>query len=352
LGAVDGDPDLAFGDVRGVDAGTDGRIYVLDYLASEIRAFDSMGVFLHKVASKGEGPGELGGANGMILVGDTILWVQDHSKWMMIGLDPEGEELARVPMHVLSYGYVWEGTVDNQGRIWKSDSHFDQEDAYEPREGLNEVTVHLFLKSLDTSTNAVDSVYLGDDIGRQYVQNVGNGRWHLGIPFNPNRMTTVDPDGGFWQVHTAAYRVARLDEVGDTTLVLEVDVDPLPVEPSERAAHIDRIGERGPRFQRTAEELAELIPETKPLIQRLIVDDEGRLWVERTGREGDKPLYDIFDRHGDFQGSVELGFKPDQFRPIRIRHGYIYAVVLDDLDVPSIVRAEMPEMIGHQDGGY
>ncbi len=352
LGAVDGDPDLAFGDVRGVDAGRDGRIYVLDYLASEIRAFDSSGVFLHKVASKGDGPGELGGANGMILVGDTILWVQDHSKWMMIGLDPEGEELARVPMHVLSYGYVWEGTVDNAGRIWKPDYYSDEEETNVRREGLKEVSARLYLKSLDPVTNTIDSVYLGDYSGRVVDSQVGRGWLHSGIPFDPELITTVDPDGGFWQVHNAAYRVARLNEAGDTTLVLEVSVDPIPVERSDRTAYIERSAERGPRFRHIAEEVAELMAETKPLIQRLIVDDEGRLWVERTEREGANPLYDIFDKHGGFQGSVELEFKPDQIRPIRIRHGRIYAVVLDELDVPSIVRTEIPELIGNQGIGY
>lgn len=273
-----GDPRELNADAR--EASTDGKIYVLDDLASEIRAFDASGAFLHTGASPGEGPGKISEAKGMILVGHTILWVQDHSKWMMIGLSPEGGELARVPMHVRAYSDIWSGTVDNAPRFWKPDSHMDQEGAYAPGQGLNEVTVRLYLKSMDPFTNAIDSVYLGDDTGHTFVQEVGHDRWHMRIPFHPNRMTTVDPDGGLWQVHTAAYRVARLSAVGDTTLVVEVDADPIPVERGERTAFIDQIGERGPRFRRTAEEVSEEIPETRPLIQRLIVDDEGRLWVE------------------------------------------------------------------------
>ena len=54
--------------------------------------------FLRTVATRGEGPGEISGANGMQLVGDTMLWVQDHGKWMMLGLSTAGDEIARVPV--------------------------------------------------------------------------------------------------------------------------------------------------------------------------------------------------------------------------------------------------------------
>jgi len=84
-----GDPRELNADAR--EASTDGKIYVLDDLASEIRAFDASGAFLHTGASPGEGPGKISEAKGMILVGHTILWVQDHSKWMMIGLSRKVE---------------------------------------------------------------------------------------------------------------------------------------------------------------------------------------------------------------------------------------------------------------------
>ena len=98
MGTGDGDLATVFGDVRGIEAGRYGTIYVLDYQASEVRAFDREGRFLHTVASKGEGPGELTEANGMILIGDTLLWIQDHAKWMMIGVDREGKEVARLTL--------------------------------------------------------------------------------------------------------------------------------------------------------------------------------------------------------------------------------------------------------------
>lgn len=351
LGVMDGDPNFVFGDVRGVDAGADGTIYVLDRLDSEIRAFDPSGRFLRTIASKGEGPGEITEANGMILAGDTILWIQDHAKWMMIGLSPDGNELVRAPMPSLHYGHVWDGTVDDAGRIWKPAYHSDLEDDQVRREGLDESSGPIYLKSLDPTTRAVDSVYVGDYSARQYLSQMGNGWWHIYFPFDPRRVTAVDPAGGFWQAHTAAYRVARLNEAGDTTLVLNVDAERIPLSAGERAEFIDRVGDVGPESRRIAEAVADLMLDTKPLIQKLIVDDKGRLWVERTVEEGANPLYDLFNRNGDFLGSVALSFTPNPNLPIRIRHGHIYAVVLDKLDVPSIVRARVPALIEGQEIG-
>jgi len=342
LGLMDGDPNYVFGDVRGIDAGADGTIYVLDGLASRIRVLDSAGKFLRTISSKGEGPGEITEANGMILAGDTILWLQDHGKWMMLGLSPEGEELARVPMPSLHFGHAWDGTVDDAGRIWKPAYHSDREGAEVRREGLDQSTGRIYLKSLDPSNGTVDSVYVGDYQARQYLSQEGSGWWHIYFPYDPQRETTVDPRGGFWQVHTAGYRVARLNEVGDTTLVIQVEADPIPLSSEERDEFIEGVGDRGPESRRVAEEVADLMLDTKPLIQRLIMDDRGRLWVERTLRAGAAPVYDIFSGNGEYQGSVALAFNPNQHLPIRIRNGFIYAVVLDELDVPSIVRARVP----------
>ncbi len=45
LGEIEGDPNFILGDVRGIEAGRDGTIYVLDYQASEVRAYDDEGRF-------------------------------------------------------------------------------------------------------------------------------------------------------------------------------------------------------------------------------------------------------------------------------------------------------------------
>ena len=347
LGTVEDDPNLSFGDVRGIDAGRDGTIYVLDYLASEVRAFDAEGRFLRLVASKGEGPGEISEANGMILVGDSILWIQDHGKWTMLGLTPEGEEVARVPMHVRSYSYMWNGTVDDDGRFWKPTSHTDEERTFPPDPGLAEGTGRAYWKVHDPAAATSDSVYMGESRYRTLISQNARGGWsYRGIPFEAGVVSTVDPAGGFWQAHTGEYRIARLDAVGDTTLVVTAEVAPTPVTEADRTAYMEEMLGYDPEARAALEEVVSLMPETKPVIARLSVDELGRLWVGRVVPEGETPLYDVFDANGTYLGSVKLGFQPNEYLPIRVRNGELYTLVLDDLDIPFVVRAPVPSALG------
>ena len=58
FGSLEGDdPNLLFGDIRGIQATADGTIYVLDFQATEVRAFDADGRYLRTNRPAGRGPG-------------------------------------------------------------------------------------------------------------------------------------------------------------------------------------------------------------------------------------------------------------------------------------------------------
>jgi len=341
IGTVEGsDPNFIFGDVRGIEAGRDGTIYVLDYQASEVRAFDAEGRFLRKVATRGEGPAEISEANGMVLVGDSVLWIQDHGKWMMLGVTTAGEELKRFPMPVLSYGYIWSGTVDNRGRVWKRQIHSDEERSYPPEEGLMESSFREYMVSFDPVADVKDSIYMGErSVRTRIARNNRGGHTYWGVPNDPSPITVVDPAGGLWRTNSLAYRVVRLDEQGDTVLVIASATPAPPVTARDRSEYVEGFVERNPDQRRLAEELASLMPDSMPVISRLTVDDEGRLWIGRTGHPDAPPQFDIFDRDGEYHGTVELAFRPSSYAPIWIRQNRVYAVVRDSLDVPFVVRS-------------
>ena len=61
---MEGDPNFILGDVRGIEMGSDGAIYVLDFQAAELRAFEPDGSFRHMVAREGDpNPGALPAQN-------------------------------------------------------------------------------------------------------------------------------------------------------------------------------------------------------------------------------------------------------------------------------------------------
>ena len=344
LGVMDGDPNFIFGDIRGIEAASDGTIYVLDYQAVEVRAYRADGQYLETIVRSGEGPGEIREANGIFLEADSLLWINDHGKMAIIGVTPQGEEIARFPFPVRRYGYIWDGVFDHQGRFWMGTSHSDEERTFPPETGLVTGTSRGYFKSYDIATEATDSVYTGEDTYRSFIAETGGGYSYRGIPFEASTPTIVDPSGGFWRANTAEYRITRTAENGDTLLVIEAALPVRPVTGEDRAAYVEAAVERDPDDRRAAEEVAALMPEVKPILGGLFVDDEGRLWVRRVVENDGPAFYDLFSGDGDHLGSLRLGFDAGQYATRWVRHGNIYTWVEDELDVPYVVRAPIPRL--------
>lgn len=341
FGSLEGDdPNLTFGDLRGVQAASDGTIYVLDQQAAEVRVFDSGGQYLRTIVRRGEGPGEIGDANGIFLSGDTLLWIHDTRQWAIIGVDPaRREEVRRFVKPVMSYGYIWDGVFDNRGRYWRTTTHGDDDPGYPPPPGLSLWSERRYYKSYELSSGATDSVYVGEASYRSYAYTTPAGWGFLPLPFEAGELIEVNPSGGFWRAHTASYRIVRTGEGGDTLVVIEAGLPVQRVTTEDRSAYVEGIVEDRPQLRREAEEVAALMPDIKPVLDGLFVDDEGRLWVERVTPKDAPAFYDRYSEDGDYLGSVRLAFEPAG--PIRGQHGNIYTWVLDEFEVPYVVRASV-----------
>ena len=343
FGSVDGtDPNLIFADIRGIQAASDGTIYVLDFQATQVRAYDPGGQYLRTVVRGGEGPGEISAANGILLSGDTLLWVHDHGKWTIIGVDPVGEEVHRFGKPIMSYGYIWNGVFDDRGRYWRHTFHQEGGFTYPPPPGLSSSTARNYYMFYDLASEAIDSVYLGESGGRSYTYQDSSGIWQfLPIAFEPSDMIVFNPSGGFWRANSASYRVVRTGEGGDTLVVVEAGLPVHPVTDEDRAAYVEEwVGYR-PGVRREAEEVAALMADVKPILAGMFVDDEGGLWVQRVVPSDAPAFYDRFSAEGDYLGSVRLAFRPARGR-VWVQHGNIYTWVADELDVPYVVRAPLP----------
>lgn len=333
------DPNFIFGDIRGVQAARDGTIFVLDYQAIEVRVFSPDGEFLRTIVRQGEGPGEVREANGIVLSGDTLLWVNDHGQWAIVGVDPRGEELRRFTKPIRSYGYIWDGTFDRQGRYWRQDQHAgDEEEVVDEETGPYEGSFRVYYKSYDLSTEEVDSVYMGESTYRGYASVRETESSYYQIPFAVTDIAVVDPSGGFWNANTGSYRLVRRGEGGDTLMVIEASLPRVPVTSEDRSSYVQEIVDRRPEELRAAEAVAVLMPDFKPVLEDMFMDDEGRLWVKRAVPADTPPFFDLFSDDGDYLGSIRLGFTPAPYRPLWVQHGNIYAVIEDELDVPYVVR--------------
>lgn len=339
IGSEDLGDEYILGDVRGIEPAADGTIYVFDHQASEIRAFDSSGDYLRTVAGPGQGPGEIAEANGMELVGDSVLWVHDHRKWRMTGIDTHGGEVGVYELPIKSYGYIFSGLIDSRGRYWKTFSKSDQPRQGRPDPGYQESGYDSYYLSYDYRTGERDSLYLGHATRGSVVASRGNGWGIYGIPFQSRQTVIVDPGGGFWHARKGEYRLSRLNASADTVLVIDVGMDALPVTDVDRDAMRERVGPDDPVALAAIETVISHMPDEKPLISDMVVDDEGRLWVSRVVEPDADPLYDVFTEEGEFLGSVRIAFQVNEYFPIRVRNDRIYTLGEDDIGAPIVIRS-------------
>lgn len=345
LGRLEGDGPDVFGDVRGIEAGDDGEIFVLDSQAREVRVFGPEGNHRRTLSRGGEGPGEIGATNGFVRVADT-LFVYDHGKFVIMGLHTgDGRELVRYPTPVRSYGYIWSGARDQEGRHWKGATQSPgRTPGVLPENGLQETEVFHYMVVYDPATQRVDSVSLGSGISRAWVQRMGEGGvafWR--VPFDRQQTVAVDPAGGFWSSSGGEYRIARLDETGDTVAVLEAAVEPRPVTDADRDGVVrERLGARAPDIARSVAEMLAIAPTTHPVVGSLFIAAD-HLWVVRTPDGDGSKRVDVFDRDGSYRGSVRLPTDAVDFMTPRIRGGHAYLLLRDELDVSYVARAPLPE---------
>ncbi len=341
IGVTEGAEHYMFGDIRGIEADGEGTIYILDFQAAELRAFHPDGQFARIVAPRGNGPGELSQANGMVLVGDSVLWIQDHGKRRMLAISLEGQELATQTMPVMAYGYIWNGTVDNAGRIWKPHSISPKPRSSLPDEGLNTTDLDQMLISFDPASGIRDTLQLGQVVHRGFVQKFEGGFSSFSIPGDPSTITRVDPQGGVWHARDTAYRITRIGLSGDTVMVIEAPFVPDAVTDADRREYVRAVVDRNRTRPEVAEIIAALMPASRPVLSSLVVDDVGRLWVGRHSDVDQLPIYDLFDRRGVFLNSVQLDYSPVPYLPIRIRNNQIYGLRVDSLGTPVVVRTPL-----------
>jgi hypothetical protein len=341
IGVVEGDLRYVFGQIRGIEADRDGRIYVLDGQAGETRIFGPDGTFRRAIARRGEGPGEALDPNGILRAADGTFWVQDPRRWLIVRLTPEGEEVGRIPMFVRQWGFVWDATVDRKGRIWTRVDHMVGE-FRPPEPGFSESEFRTYVRFHDPRTEEGDSVFVSRIRNRGFaiVSDVGWG--FRNVPWEPGLQMAVGADGEVWAARGGEYRIVRLDARGDTTLVIEAAVTPERVTPEDRERVLAAARDRGADEEQIARQILQGAREVKPIVAGLDVDDRGNLWVRRHGRDGEPPRFDVFGRDGTYLGSWQSPLRLPSYFPLRFREGLLYALALDDMDVQTVLRIPVP----------
>jgi len=333
IGGPDEGPYL-FADIRGLAPGANGSVFVLEYRAQEIRLFDREGRFVKRVARRGNGPGEIADANGLLVAPNGEVWVNDprNSRWTVFSAS--GDFVKQQVLPILGFGYVWDAMIDRAGIIHDPVS-------VPAAGGYRRMVrrVRLNGQVMDTlPARACEQRGTGGQPA-YFEARSKTGGGSAQIPFLPSPVSVWDSRGFIWCSSRDRYEVLQIRvESGDTTRRVVMDAGTIPVSKAERDSAVDgirkfftKMGAPEPDYGR--------IPGVKPMIATIDVDDRGRLWVRRTSADSRRTSVDLWEERATRPTAVTLPWRlSPYFHPI-IRGDTVLTSVLDEDDVPFIVRA-------------
>lgn len=342
LGSLDGaDGGFFFGDVRGIALTPGGdELLVLDYQASEVHAFDLEGRHLGLRHASGEGPGEVAEANGLFFDHTGALWINDHGRMRLTRVLPDGE-VETHPFPLARYGYVWDGVVGADGRIWETLTVATDPTGTRPEPGYREVQRELWALGVDPVTEARDSIRIGIRTGR----GIALERGYASVPHAPSGLHALDPAGVLWTMESSdRYRLTRIDlAAGDTLVQVELPFRGPLLTGEERSEAIQGVEDFMERAGRVAVDWDAVLPERKPAAYQLAVDGTGNAWVLRQQEEGGRWAADVVAPDGSYRRTWVLPFEPSRYYVPVIEDGWFFTLRSGEFDEQYVVGARIPE---------
>lgn len=343
VGSVVGDSWDTFGNVRSVAFDSAGNLHVFDSQSEHILVVGPGGTLLRTVGGRGEGPGEFGNVSSAIVARDGSYTVVGSSQ--VDFLEPDGTFVRRV---TLEESMILSDMALPDGRLVASQflriADFMASGEFPDPEGRpihvipldgSEPTVHYTAWNLPEDPAAQDA-----DEGSE----PGTIRLSAGRAFEPGLHFDMLTDGRLALADSIGYRVKLIGLDGIVAGVIERPIAPLAVNEAIMEAERERYREETGRLERIWSETFQIeregaealvFADEVPVIGDLKVDWDDRVWVTRSGADGDDdgPI-DIVTPDGRYVGTLAAdGLRTaDAFGP----DGLLAYIELDELEVPTV----------------
>jgi hypothetical protein len=328
---------VIFGRIKDVTVDSTGRIYVADSMRNQILVYDPHGRHLRQIGGSGQGPGEFRDPTRLMSRGDSV-WVFDPLAWRMTAFDSVGRTLETItPPQVAQFGQVPEVEILSDGTLMQLGY-----DRYQ--EGL-ESSLGERRSAVVRGPNTIERWSRGEsgwqvlaevpglevfvDMDEGGIQDVLHARRALWAP---------TPDGGFWYADSGESSVARFDREGARVCGIELELSPVPLTRAERDAYYDAadLTDRSPEHVTRARQdrRGVPVPSHHPALERLLVADDGSLWVKRTppseATDAEHAEWLVLSPDGAWRATARMPFR---FAPRRIVGDRVYGIEQDSLGV-------------------
>ena len=332
--------------VQGTRFLPDGGIVVANAGASEVMVFDTVGALVTRFGGRGEGPGELRNiVSTHICGGDSIAVVDGGRTLHLFGRD--GTFARRKQFQLGGRPALIQGVSTNCRRaLVQQRIRMPAAD----RQGLTE-DVFAWIDSFSEMVDTVSSAELLE----AWTRTFGGGARPWVIPWGTSGRAHATRNDRFVVGNGRIPELRRYDSGDGLQLILRWSARPRPVGAADRRHY----GERRMEFLAWAppnepetrllfpalDEYPE-VPETKPFFDRILLDNQGRIWA-RVFPEESFGLFDsrlpgltiftetwtVFDSAGVWLGDLTL---PERFELHDIDGDRLLGVARDALDTETV----------------
>jgi hypothetical protein len=331
----------------------DGRVLVVDPRDRTLQLIDFRSGVASQVGRQGAGPGEYGYPGRIVaLPGDTSA-LHDPANGRYLLITPEGKpgetfKLAEaVATRLGNRGSIPRAT-DAQGRIFFEGAPFTA-----GRGGPTAANDSVPVMRYDRLTKTLDTLtYVQLGKGNVRITNMPGGGVSISvgiIAFMARDDWGPTPEGGVAVVRVGDYHVDRYTPSGARTAGPLVKFTPVRVTDAEKdTLRAERKARMSPRqapaggTDVTGPPPPELeFPEVKPpfVHWETFARPNGELWVLRSHKASDVPVYDIFNTTGTMVGQVAL---PARGRLVGFGNATAYVVRRDEDDLEYLQRYSLP----------
>jgi len=315
IGSLDDTCD-AFGRIMSLAVDGDGRVYVADSQASDIRVFSPEGECVRTFGRSGEGPGEFRLLAGIAWQPPGFLWTIDSVAERFTVFDSLGTVLATHPLRLGPVAsHPWRMWVDGVGSLHFWLPGFDRTVKYGTGPGLDSLESVPEPESIPTREAYTEQVAVGG--GRISVQR--------GIPHSPRILWTINPSGNMWQASSSVFAIHETTYGGDTLRTVRLDREAPRLEGRERDSIADAVGIAARR-----------LPERKRALEQIRTGPDGWVWIET--EKGATRAWEVFDERGYYVGRVSSPV-PIEKKPFPVFGAdRVTGVTLGEFDVPYVVQ--------------
>lgn len=320
------------------------RVFVAESKENAILVYDVNGAYLTRFARKGAGPGEFDNPCCMTFDARGRLWVRDlnNARLVVFTLADNGKQVSAKPAFtVLTPGTSNFGVPIGFDAAGNVISHGHVPDADRPGELL------VKRASLDTTGKVLRSlleVAQTENITPAFRHKVaitgGAATLYLYQPYGAEKLRADGQNGSYALAGSGKYMVRWYSATGNPLSTITRDAVGVPLSARERQRGDSLMRAIAKRGQTTVSGLPFSLPDRKPPLSALFIDNDGRLWVQRTTADGAAHEADVYSPNGtpSFRAVWPANVRLDLAG--RVRGNSAWGVALDGDDVPHIVRME------------